>query len=181
MLNSTSYIPVKRDGEAGGSLVETIIVFMIIAIVMAFALPVVGNTIRAYNLRSAAQHIAERLAGGRALAMSKNRNIVISFNTGVGGSVIRYGYDFTPVGAPDGVPDSSDPDDVTQSYYVESPPSGITVMVAAGGTSLTSGKGVTYTSRGELPIGASQVDITLTSGSKTSTVSVNLRGQVWIH
>lgn len=181
MLNSTSHTAVKRDGEAGRSLVETVIIFMIISIVLAIALPVVANTIRAYNLRSAAQRIAERLAGGRALAMAKNKNAVVSFNTNSSGNVIQYGYDFSPVGAPDGIPDSSDPDDVTQSYFVESPPAGITVRVTSGGATLTSGKGVTYTSRGELPIGAGQVDITLTSVSKTATVSVNLRGQVWIH
>ena len=180
MLDSNSPKLVRRDGESGSSLVETAIVFMIIAIVLAFALPAIANTIRAYNLRSAAQHIAERLSGGRALAMAKNKNIVVSFRTDTSGNVINYGYDFSPVGAPDGIPDTSDPADTTQGYFVETPPSGITVTVA-GATSLTSGKGVTYTSRGELPIGASQVDITLTSASRTMTVSVNLRGQVWAH
>jgi type II secretory pathway pseudopilin PulG len=163
--------------EAGKTLIEMVVAFMLVAIVLGFTIPVVANSIRAYNLRNAAERLAERLAGGRALAMSKNKNVTMSFNT----SARQYGYDFSPVGAPDGTPDSSDPADPSQTYYVETLPSGISATFAAGGVTLTNGKGITYTSRGELPIGATQVDIVLTSGSTTTTVSVNLRGQVWIH
>jgi len=163
--------------QAGKSLVEMVIIFMIIGIVLGFTIPAVGNSIRAYTLRNAAERLAERLAAGRALAMSKNRNVTMSFAA----STRQYGYDFSPVGAPDGTPDSSDPSDPSQSYYVETLPSGVSGSVSSGGVSLTNGKGIVYTSRGELPIGATQVDIVLTSGSKTATVSVNLRGQVWVH
>jgi Tfp pilus assembly protein FimT len=166
-----------RNGEGGWSLVELAIVFMVIGIMMGFAIPVVANSIRAYNLRNAAERLAERLAGGRALAMAKNKNVTISVVTSTG----QYGYDFSPAGAPDGTPDTSDPEDLSQSYNVETLPSGISGSFAAGGITLTHGKGITYTSRGELPIGATQVDIVLTSASKTTTVSVNLRGQVWVH
>ena len=170
-----------REGEEGKSLIEIAIVVMIIAIVVAISLPAVANSIRSYNLRSAAERIGERLAGARMLAMAKNKNVTVAFATGGGGNVTRYGYDFSPAGAPDGAPDSSDPDDPAQSYYVEMPPSGITVSFAAGGATLANGKGVTYTSRGELPIGASQADIRLSNSSSILTVSVNLRGQVWVH
>jgi hypothetical protein len=64
---------------------------------------------------------------------------------------------------------------------VETLPSGITITSSTGAADLTNGKGVTYTSRGELPIGASQVDIVLSNGRSTVTVSVSLRGQVWVH
>src|ERR1044072_5730866 len=104
-----------NGGEEGLSLVEMVVVFLIISIVLAFSIPVVANSIRAYNLRSAAERMAERFAGGRALAMEKNKNIIVSFNA----TTRQYGYDFTPLGAPDGTPDSSDPEDPAQSYYVE--------------------------------------------------------------
>jgi len=175
--------PRRAEGsrERGTSMVEIAIVFLIFGIVIAFALPVVANSIRSYNLRSAAERIAERLAGARALAMAKNKNVTASFATDGSGNVTQYGYDFSPVGAPDGTPDTSDPDDTTQSYYVEILPSGIRGSFSAGGTALTNGTGVAYTSRGELPIGASQADILLSSSGATMTVSVNLRGQVWVH
>ena len=164
-------------GEAGRSLVELAVVFMIIGIVLGFTIPAVANSIRAYNLRNAAERLAERLASGRALAMSKNKNVTVSLDTSTG----VYGYDFLPAGAPDGTADTRDPDDPSQSYYVEALPSGMGASFASGGVTLAHGKGITYTSRGELPIGATQADIVLTSASKTVTVSVNLRGQVWVH
>ena len=171
----------KRGNEEGVSMLEIAIVFLIFGIVIAFALPVVANSIRSYNLRSAAERIAERLAGARALAMAKNKNVTASFPTDGSGNFTQYGYDFSPANAPDGTPDTSDPDDVTQSYFIESLPSGIRGSFSAGGTTLANGKGIAYTSRGELPIGAAQVDMLLSSSGVTMTVSVNLRGQVWIH
>jgi prepilin-type N-terminal cleavage/methylation domain-containing protein len=177
MPTITSAVRARKSGEKGLSLIELTIVTLIIAIVIALAIPVVANSIRAYNLRSAAERVAERLAGGRALAMAKNRSITISFDL----SHNQYGYDFTPLGAPDGSPDTSDPDDPTQTYYAETLPSGITITSTTGAVSLTNGKGVTYTSRGELPIGASQADIALSNSRSAMTVSVNLRGQVWVH
>ena len=168
-------------GEEGKSLVEIAIVVMIVATVIAISLPAIANSIRSYNLRSAAVRIAERLSGARTLAMSKNKNVTVAFTTDGAGNVTQYGYDFSPAGAPDGTPDSIDPDDPTQSYYVETPPNGMTVRFSAGGTALTNGKGIAYTSRGEMPIGAAQADILLSNSSGSMTVSVNLRGQVWVH
>src|SRR4051794_32053931 len=118
-----------RESEAGRSLIEMAIVFMLIGIVLGFTIPVVANSIRAYNLRNTAERLAERLAAGRALAMSKNKNVTISFSSSTG----QYGYDFSPVGAPDGTPDSSDPNDPSQSYYIETLPSGMSGSVTNGG------------------------------------------------
>jgi Tfp pilus assembly protein FimT len=176
----------RGEGENGVSLLETVMVCVLVAIMIAISLPAVAKSIRAYNLRSAAERVAERLAGARALAMAKNKNVTASFQTNASGNVTQYGYDFSPVApdgtvAPDGIPDTSDPDAPSQSYYAESVPSGITMSFAAGGKTLTNGKGITYTSRGELPIGDSQADITLSNSQMTTTVSVNLRGQVWVH
>jgi len=181
MVNKSHAITGEHEGEEGASIIEIAVVIMIIAVVCAISIPAVAKSIKAYNLRSAAERIAERLTGARSLAMAKNKNVTVSFAMGGNGIVTTYGYDFSPVGAPDGTPDSSDPDDTTQSYYIENPPSGITVTFSAGGTTLANGKGVTYTSRGELPIGASQADIGLSNSAGIMTVSVNLRGQVWVH
>lgn len=120
------------------------------------------------------------MSAARSLAMAKNKNVTVSFATGGNGNVTSYGYDFSPA-APDGTPDVIDPDDPTASYFTEVPQSGVTVSFTAGGTALTNGKGITYTSRGELPIAASQADILVSNSSSDLTVSVNLRGQVWIH
>jgi len=180
-MKGKSYSLSSESSERGASLIEIAIVLIIFAIVIAFALPVVANSIRSYNLRSAAERIAERLAGARALAMARNKNVTASFATDGDGYVTQYGYDFSPVGAADGTPDTVDPEDASASFYVESLPSGIRGRFTAGGTALTNGKGVAYTSRGELPLGVSQADITLTSSSSTVIVSVNLRGQVWVH
>jgi Tfp pilus assembly protein FimT len=181
MMNKSTEITRIGTGEEGKSLVEIAIVVMIIAVVAAISLPAVANSIRSYNLRTTAVRVAERLAGARTLAMAKNKNVTVAFRTNLGGSITQYGYDFSPVGAPDGTPDTSDPDDVTQTYYVEVPPTQTTMTFSAGGTTLTNGKGITYTSRGELPIGASQADIRVSNSSSFLTVSVNLRGQVWVH
>src|SRR5947207_1996059 len=106
MSGAKTQLSSRRD-EAGLSLVEMAIVFMLIGIILGFAIPVVANSICAYNLRNAAERLAERLAGGRALAMAKNKNVTVSVDTSTG----QYGYDFAPAGAPDGTPDTGDPDD----------------------------------------------------------------------
>jgi len=169
-----------RCGERGNSIVEVVAICIIIATVSAFALPSIANSIRAYNLRSAAELIAERLSGGRALAMNRNKNVTVSFVPATG----DYGYDFsspgTP-GVPDGTPDIADPDAPDMSFPVSTLPSGISISSVTGAVDLPGGEGVTYTSRGEQPIAASQVDITLSDGRGTTTVTVNLRGQVSVH
>lgn len=165
------YKNIVRKSEDGISIVETAIVALIIAIVLAFALPAIANSIRAYNLRSAANHLAERISAVRALAMAKNKNVTFSFNNSSG----LYGYDFTGT-AGDGVPDTVDPDDpdeLSVSYYTEGLPGGVTTTFP-GNTPIK----ITFNSRGELPIGSTAQSIVLTSYSKTVTVLVNLRGKV---
>lgn len=166
-----------RKGEAGVSLIETAVAFMIIAVVLAFALPAVATSIRAYNIRSAASHIAERLTATRALAMAKNKNVSFSFNT----AKRAYGFDFTPVGAPDGDPCGNggqaeqDPDNPSERYYVEYVSTGMTLALP-NNANLT----VTFNSRGELPIGVAEHVIKLEDSGKSATVRVNLRGRITV-
>jgi Tfp pilus assembly protein FimT len=151
-------------------MVEIAIVVLVIAIVLAFAIPVASNSIMAYNLRSAADHMAERIAAVRALAMAKNRNITFSFNDSSG----LYGFDFTGAEG-DGVPDQTDPDDPTVSYYWESLPNGVKGTFP-GNAPIK----VTFNSRGEMPIGKTEQTIVLSAGSRTITVRVNLRGRITV-
>jgi Tfp pilus assembly protein FimT len=160
---------VRSDNrESGVSLIESVIAFLVIAIVLAFALPALSRSIKAYNLRSAANHMAQKITAVRSLAMSKNKNVTFSFNNSSG----LYGFDFTGTDG-DGVPDTTDPEDPVTSYNPQSLPSEITATFP-GSQPIK----VTFNSRGELPIGGSEASIVLTSYDKTVTVKVNLRGKV---
>ncbi len=156
----------RRTGDRGFSVVEVIVVLMIISIVLAFALPAANRAIAAYNLRSAGDHMAERLTAVRALSMAKNRTVTFSFKASTG----KYGFDFTPTGAPDGLPDTTDPADPSIDYRIETLPYGITG---------SADQQVSFNSRGEIPIGATAQTFTMTDyGGRTVRVSVNLRGKV---
>jgi Tfp pilus assembly protein FimT len=157
-----------RDEEAGVSLVEAVVVFLVIAIVLAFALPALSRSIKAYNLRSAATHMAERITAVRALAMNKNKNVTFSFNNTSG----FYGFDFTGVEG-DGTPDVTDPDDPLVSHYPETLPGEITATFPNDEPIK-----VTFNSRGEMPIGSVDQAIVLQSNGRSVTVRVNLRGKV---
>ena len=154
--------------EAGMSLLEVTVVVLIIGVVLAFTIPMFGKSMNAYKLRSAADHMAERLAGVRALAMAKNRNVTFSLNN----SSLNYGFDFTGT-LGDGVPDTSDPDDPTILYNFETLGSGIRTTFP-GGVPIK----VTFNSRGEMPIGNVEQAIVLQSSGGSITVRVNLRGKV---
>ena len=166
MVNKSYADLVKHAGEEGKSLIEIAIVVMIMAVVSAIALPSVATSIRAYRLRSAADHLAERMTAVRALAMTKNRTVKFAFNNVSG----RYGFDFDG----DGAPDTSDPDEPDMGgYYWGTLPDGVT-------TTFPNGSPITidFNSRGELPIGALPQSIVLQSYGRTATVSVNLRGKI---
>jgi type II secretory pathway pseudopilin PulG len=178
----------KEANDMGVSLVEAAIVFLMIVIILAIALPAISRAVGSYNVRSAADHIAQRLSAARALAMARNTQISISFNKALG----LYGYDFTTPGpdgipdypggpdlttrAPDGIPDTRDPTDPSTFYATESLPSDVSIVYPSGVASIT----VTFNSRGELPIGAVAQSIVLRSSrtSISAAVNVNLRGEV---
>ena len=151
-------------------MLEVTAVVLLVALILAIALPTVSTAIRAYNLRSAANHMAARLSAVRALAIAKNRNVTFSFNN----STKLYGFDFTGTEG-DGVPDTVDPDDPSASYYSETLPSGITATFPDNAPIK-----VTFSSRGELPIGGTEKNIVINSGSKSLTVSINLRGRIYV-
>jgi Tfp pilus assembly protein FimT len=170
MVNNAAGLKGNRPGERGISLIEGVVVFCVIAIVLAFAIPAMSRSIKAYNLRSAANHIAERMTAVRALAMSKNRNVTFSFNS----ETRRYGFDFTgPTG--DGVPDTIDPDDPAINYYFETLSSDITAIFP-NNESIR----VTFNSRGEMPIGSAEQSIGLQSHGGKAEVRVNLRGRITV-
>jgi type II secretory pathway pseudopilin PulG len=156
----------KRGNEKGTSMVEIAIVLLIFAIVIAFALPVVANSIRSYNLRSAADHLAERISAVRALAMAQNRTVAFAFNNSSG----QYGFDF----GVDNVPDTTDPDNPgSGGYYLGRLPDGVTASFPDGNPIR-----ISFNSRGELPIGAVAQSIVLQSSGKSAMVNVNLRGRI---
>lgn len=170
MINNATGLKDSRSGERGISMIEGVVVFCVIAIVLAFSLPAMSRSIKAYNLRSAANHIAERMTAVRALAMSKNKNVTFSFNS----ETRRYGFDFTgPAG--DGVPDTTDPDDPTINYYFETLSSDITAIFP-NNQSIK----ITFNSRGEMPIGSAEQTVSLQSHGGKVEVRVNLRGRITV-
>lgn len=158
----------KKLTEAGMTMIEIAVTVMVIAIVMAVTIPAASNSIRAYNLRSAASLLAERISAVRALAMAKNRNMTFSFNNSSG----RYGFDFDGTEG-DGVPDTSDPDDTTITYNWGMLPSGVAATFPQSAPIK-----VTFNSRGEMPIGKTEQTIVLRSDSRSITVRINLRGKI---
>lgn len=151
-------------------MVETVVVCLIIATVIAFALPNINNSIKAYRLRNTADHMAERAAAVRALAMAKNKNVTFSLNN----TTTQYGFDFNA----DGTPDTIDPDEQAAGlpltpYFFEALPSEVTASFPTNAPI-----SVAFNSRGELPIGATEQVITLQSSGKTVKVRINLRGKI---
>lgn len=166
----------KSNPEMGFSMIEAAIVCLTIATILAFVLPNVNNSLKAYRLKNAADHMAERASGVRALAMAKNKNVTFSFNN----TSKQFGFDFPPVGATegDGVPDTIDPDEQAagvplSNYFLETLPEGVTATFPNNAPIK-----VTFNSRGELPIGATEQLITLQSFGRTVNVRINLRGKI---
>ena len=161
--------------QRGLTLIETVIVALVIVVALAIAMPVAMKAIYSYRTTVAANHIAERLSAARALAMSENTSVTVSFNASSG----QYGYDFTS--PPDGVPDTQDPSHPDESYYVESMPLDTSISFS-GNTNIV----ITFNSRGEMPIGtvipanAPGLKVVVTGSNGTATVWVNLRGKVWV-
>jgi type II secretion system protein H len=65
--------------ERGFSLVEMLIVVAIVAVMAAVALPNIGQYIRNYKIKGAAQMVAGELQGARSRAIMSNTNLGVSF------------------------------------------------------------------------------------------------------
>src|SRR5512139_3181767 len=70
-------LPTRR--ERGFSLIEMLIVAVIIAIMAAVALPNIGQYIRNYRIKGAAQLVAGELNAARSRAIMSNTNLGVSF------------------------------------------------------------------------------------------------------
>jgi prepilin-type N-terminal cleavage/methylation domain-containing protein len=75
----TNESPVPRQPERGFSLVEMLIVVGIVAVMAAVALPNIGQYIRNYRIRGAAQQVSGDMQTARAKAIMSNSNAGVSF------------------------------------------------------------------------------------------------------
>ena len=90
---------VPERPERGFSLVEMLIVVAIVAILGAVALPNIGQYIRNYKIKGAAQMVAGSLQAARSRAIMSNTNLGVSFVV-VGQDAYRFVQEDIEVASP---------------------------------------------------------------------------------
>ena len=71
-----------RSTIAGFTLIETLVVVALVAVVAGISAPVVAGGMARYNLTSAAQQVASTIRSARFQAVGRNARIQIVFNAG---------------------------------------------------------------------------------------------------
>ena len=90
---------VSERPERGFSLVEMLIVVAIVAVLGAVALPNIGQYIRNYKIKGAAQMVAGSLQAARSRAIMSNTNLGVSFVV-VGQDAYRFVQEDIEVASP---------------------------------------------------------------------------------
>lgn len=88
-----------RVREAGFTLIEIIVVVGIIAIMAAVSLPMIGQYIRNFQIRGAAQQVASEIQTARLKAIGRNVNVGVTFEA-VDRNTYRYIIEDRPGAAP---------------------------------------------------------------------------------
>jgi len=73
------HAPLPTRRERGFSLIETLIVVVIVAIMAAVALPNIGQYVKNYRIKGGAQLVAAELNAARSRAIMSNTNAGVSF------------------------------------------------------------------------------------------------------
>lgn len=120
--------------------------------IASLALPAVKEFSRAYRLRVAAGELMMTLEMARSQAVEQNRSVQVIVDATTG----TWGVDANFDGQ------------ITGSETHSAPP----------GVTLSTTETITFTSRGELPLGASVDPISLSNGETIKRVNVSPRGRV---
>jgi len=118
-----------KKTQRGFSLLELLIVVSIVMVIAAMATPSVLNTVRRYQLESAARNVASVLMRARYEAIRLNRRVnTIYFVDPIGNDPPAYGVD---EGSP-GPPVTTIPDGILQDTEPQMPLSTAVTMVGTG-------------------------------------------------
>ena len=142
-----------RSAEHGFSLIEMIIVFVIIGIVSSIAIPAFSSWKEKQSVRSSSQSLLSHMKQARIQAMAENRSVSISFTS------TSYTYDANLSGS-----------------CGQCSAQVVTLGQFSGKLSLSPTTTRTFTSRGTANAGT----VTLTAGSESQAISLNVIGRAYL-